>query len=48
MTMRMAKAGWRVFIPIHRDETAIETNIAFVAEKEELKPGLIMLRRGDV
>jgi integrase len=26
----------------------MEANMAFVAEKEELKPGLIIFRRGDV
>src|SRR5579875_3189806 len=33
---------------LHRTESTAEGNMAFITEKAELKPGLILFRRGDV
>ena len=33
---------------LHRTRQTIEANMAFVTDKAELKPGLIIFRRGDV
>src|SRR5258708_37603509 len=33
---------------LHRTSQTIEANMAFVTDKSELKPGLVLFRRGDV
>src|SRR5271156_1757079 len=38
----------RVKRKLHRTRQTIEANMAFVTDKAELKPGLIIFRRGDV